>query len=263
LAARGYADPAAYILFVGGVLLVVGGKSEQSRNFLPAFFGALLLALGIFMKPIVAPAAVVLLGGAGLAALYFRQSQRLAGLCVGFLPVFSMALHNWVFGRAFVLFSANSQNSDLLVTPPSAYLAAAGELATLNLGGGHLKQAFQQIAHWLGGAAESYATAPLNVAGVVILIWVVVRGRQFDPWLRLIGASALAQHLVALFYNAAIARYHFLSWLLTMLVVMVWIQRVGLDGFKQRYPVLSKRVAENPLRQRLASGLARLQKASA
>jgi hypothetical protein len=263
LAARGYADPAAYILFVGGVLLIVGGKSEQSRSFLPAFFGALLLALGIFMKPIVAPAAAVLLGGAGLAALYFRQWQRLAGLCVGFLPVFSMALHNWVFGRAFVLFSANSQNSDLLVTPPSAYLAAAGELATLNLGAGHLKQAFQQIAHWLGGAAESYATAPLNVAGVVILIWVVVRGRQFDPWLRLIGASALAQHLVALFYNAAIARYHFLSWLLTMLVVMVWIQRVGLDGFKQRYPVLSKRVAENPLRQRLASGLARLQKASA
>ena len=75
---------------------------------LPAFFGALLLALGIFMKPIVAPAAAVLLGGAGLAALYHRQWPRLAGLCIGFLPVFSMALHNWVFGHVFVLFSANA-----------------------------------------------------------------------------------------------------------------------------------------------------------
>ena len=48
-----------------------------------------------------------------------------------------------------------------------------------------------------------------------------VRGRTFDPWLRLIGAAALAQHAVALFYNATVARYHFLTWFLTMLVVMV------------------------------------------
>ena len=91
---------------------------------MPALFGALLLALGIAMKPIVAPAAAVFLGGAGLAALYFRQWPRLAGLCIGFLPVFSMALHNWVFGHVFVLFSANSQDADLLVMPPSAYAAA-------------------------------------------------------------------------------------------------------------------------------------------
>ena len=82
------------------------------------------------MKPIVAPAAAVLLGGAGVAALYWRQWARLAGLCVGFLPVFSMALHNWVYGHVFVLFSANAEHSALLVMPPSAYAAAAHELAT-------------------------------------------------------------------------------------------------------------------------------------
>ena len=32
------------------------------RRFIPAFIGALLLATGVFMKPIIAPAAAVLIG---------------------------------------------------------------------------------------------------------------------------------------------------------------------------------------------------------
>jgi hypothetical protein len=222
----------------------------------------MLLALGICMKPIIAPAAAVLLGGAGLSALFLKQWQRLAGLCIGFLPVFSMALHNWYFGRVFVLFSSNAGDSDLLVMPPSAWLAALRELVTLDFASGNLSRGFFQIAHWLSGPAESYATIPLNAAGVAIVIYVVIRGRTFDPWLRLIGASALAQHAVALFYNAGIARYHFLTWFLTMLVAMVFLQHIGMDWFKRRYPAMSERTQSHPLSRRLASGLARLQKAS-
>jgi hypothetical protein len=146
--------------------------------------------------------------------------------------------------------------------PPSAYVAAVHELVTLNLRGEHLGQFVMQIAHWLSGSSESFSTIPLNAAGVAILFYVVIRGRQFDPWLRLIGASALAQHIVALFYTAATARYHYLTWFLTMLVVMVWVQQVGLDRLKQRYPVFCERFVLHPWSQWLASGLARLQKAS-
>lgn len=260
-AGRGFADPAAYILFIAGMLPVVGTQPAGPRaDFIPAFFGALLLALGIFMKPIVAPAAAVLLGGAGLAALYFRQWRRLFGLCIGFLPVFSMLLHNWVFGRALVLFSANSQDSNLLVMPPSAYAAAARDLITLNFTGGNLARVPVQLLDWLSGPSGSYAAAPLSAAGVVIVIYVVVRGQRFDPWLRLIGASALAQHAVALFYNAATPRYHFLTWFLTMVVVMVWLHQIGLVWFCRRYPDMCRRVAAHPVSLRLASGLTRLQK---
>ena len=136
LASKGFADPAAYTLFIAGILPIVGASAAgPGRKFLPVFFGALLLALAIFMRPVVAPAAAVLLMGAGLAALYGREWPRLAGLCVGFLPVFSMALHNWVYGHVFVLFSANSQDSNLLVTPPSAYLAPARGLFSLDFSG--------------------------------------------------------------------------------------------------------------------------------
>jgi hypothetical protein len=261
-AGRGFADPAAYILFLCGLLPIIGARpGGPNARFDSAFFGALLLALGIFMKPIVAPACAVILGGAGLAALYRRQWPRLAGLCVGFLPVFSMALHNWVFGQVFVLFSSNSRDANLLVMPPSAYAAAAYDLAHLDFSGP--ARVFTQLAHWLSGPAESYATIPLNAAGVAILIYVVLRGRQFDPWLRLIGGAALAQHAVALFYNAAIARYHFLAWFLTLLVAMVWLHGVGAGWFAKRYPALAERIAAHPLRIRLASGLAHLQKSAA
>jgi hypothetical protein len=260
-AARGFADPAAYILFIAGLLAIVGAKqSGPNGKFVPAFFGALLLALGICMKPIVAPAAAVLLGGAGLAALYQRRLARLAGLCIGILPVFSMALHNWVFGHVFVLFSGNATQSDLLVMPLSAYLAAARELLSFDFSGGYLMRALTQVINWLSGPAESCATVPLNAAGVAILIYVVLRGRQFDPWLRLIGASALAQHTVALFYNAAIGRYHYLTWFLTMLVVMVFMHETGMGWLKRRYPVMSERIVSHPWSRRLASGLSRLQK---
>jgi hypothetical protein len=172
-----------------------------------------------------------------------------------------MALHNWYFGHVFVLFSGNSGNADLLTMPPSAYAAALRELVTLHFSGGYLLRAVTQIADWLSGPLESYATIPLNAAGVAIVIYVVVRGRSYDPWLRLIGASALAQHAVALFYNGSIGRYHYLTWFLTMLVVMAWLHNEG--WFARRYPIMSARLISNPWSRRLQSGLTRLQKVSA
>ncbi len=214
------------------------------------------------MKPIVAPAAAVMLGGAGLAALYVRQWPRLAGLCIGFLPVFSMALHNWVFGHVFVLFSANAADANLLVMPPSAYAAAARELAG---GGPHLTRAAAQILHWLSGPAQAAATIPLNLAGVAILIYAASARRfdAFDPWLRLIAAAALAQHAVALFYDAATARYHFLAWFLTTVVVLVWLREAAIPWLQRRYPGQCARLAAHSAARRLASGLACLHKVSA
>lgn len=256
-AARIFADPAAYMLFIAGLAVLVGA----SRGFTASFFGALLLALGIFMKPIVAPAAAIFLGGAGLAALSMRQWRRVAGLCIGFVFVFSMALHNWVFGKVFVLFSSNSGDSNLLVMPPSAWGAALRGLLHGDVSG--IGRIVMQLADWLSGPAESYWTIPLNAAGVVILLYVVLRGRAFDPWLRLIGAAALGQHVVAFFYNAATARYHFLTWFLTMLVVMVWFHDVAMAWLAQRYPDAMNRIANHRLSRQLASVLTRLQKATA
>ncbi|MBS0248047.1 MAG: hypothetical protein JSR61_15640 [Proteobacteria bacterium] len=254
-AARGFADPMAYILLIAGLVPLLGDNEVGPRNrFASAFFGALLIVLGVAMKPIVVVAAFVVLGGAWLWAAHLRQWRRLAGLSLGALPVFSMALHNWVFGHALVLFSSNAQDSNLLVMPPSAWLGAMRELVTFDVSGGLLLRAILQIVHWLSGPAESAWTVPLNAAGVAMLVYVVIRGRGFDPWLRLIGGAALAQHAVALFY-ADTARYHFLTWFLTLIVCAVFVQQVGLAWLTRRYPAVMSRLTLILWPPRLAAGI--------
>ncbi|HZL66395.1 MAG TPA: hypothetical protein VFC29_03600, partial [Candidatus Limnocylindrales bacterium] len=103
-------------------ILIVGERHHNcrvavvgpSRRCRVSFAGALLLAVATFVRPVVAPAVAVLLGGAGIAALSQRQWGRLTGLCIGFLPILVMPLHNWYFGGVFVLFSSNIANTNLL-----------------------------------------------------------------------------------------------------------------------------------------------------
>ena len=63
--------------------------------------------------------------------LWQRQRWRLVGMCIGFLPVFSMALHNWYYGGVFVLFSSHTNIAAAMPMPPHAYVSALGELLHL------------------------------------------------------------------------------------------------------------------------------------
>ncbi|MBI1205644.1 MAG: hypothetical protein GC182_24330 [Rhodopseudomonas sp.] len=277
-ASRGYADPASYIVFLAGLLVLVGDKHDGPGNrFLPALGGGLLMALALWFRPIVAPAAAVFLGGAGLAALYQWQWRRLFGLCIGFAPVFLMALHNWVFGHALVLFSANDAHPLVLVMPPSAYPAMLHELAHLDFTGPALSRWLSNMLAWLTGNSETpwqgaagyarFILIPLHALAVAIVVYVAVRRRRFDPkfdpWLRLIAGAALAQHAIVLFYTAATARYHFLTWFLTLLVVLVFMQQIGFEWFGRRYPALADRILRHPWSMRLGLGLSWLKRATA
>jgi hypothetical protein len=262
-AARGFADPAAYILFIAALLPLIGKHVDGPHDrFAPAFFAALLFALAMTMKPVIALATAAMLGGAGLFAIHGRQWYRLAGLCIGFLPVFGMALHNYIFGGVFVLLSGNVTAAAHTPMPPSAWLAAARELFAVDLGGAHIHQGILQTVNWLAGPSELYAMILVHLAAIAILLYVVGAKRGFDPWLRLIAVAALLQHIPAFFY-APTPRYYYLTWFLTALVCIVWARAVGLALFWSRYPALSQRIASHPWSERLASGLAWLQKSSA
>ncbi|HEY6994984.1 MAG TPA: hypothetical protein VH397_14830 [Xanthobacteraceae bacterium] len=256
-AARGFADPAAYTFFLAAfVLLVRQACSEPRDRFAAAFGPGLLFALALFVRPNVAPAAGILLAGAGLAALWQRHYSRLTGLCIGFAPVFGMALHNWFYGGAWVPFTSTAAHPGALVMPPSAYLAALAELARLDVTGEHVVRALRQIAAWLAGPSESAIMAPLNAAALVVLVRMAAWS-EVDPWLRLTAGATLVQHCVGLFYATA-GRYYYLTWLLTFLVVAVWVHDEGRELFRRRFPELSKRVADHPAGAALARGLDRM-----
>jgi len=276
-AARGFADPAAYTLFLAGLVLLVGRsgigphrageRSEQPARqllevrdrFPAAFVAGLLFALALFVRPNIAPAAGILLGGAGLAALWQGQYRRVAGLCIGFLPVLGMPLHNWVYGGALVLFTSTASHPGTLVMPPTAYLAALAELARFDLAGDHVMRALRHLGAWLAGPSEAVVMAPLHAAAIAVLVRVAVWGKV-DPWLRLTAVAALVQQGVGLFYATA-GRYYYLTWLLTLLVVVVWVNGEGIAWVRRRFPDVSAHIAKQRASVALASGLDRMARA--
>lgn len=253
-AARGFADPAACIFAFSGLLLLIGRKADgPGRGFGIACGAAFLFFLGVFMRPNIAPFTAVMLGGAGIAALYRREWLRLTGLCIGFLPVTSMALHNWYFGGVFVPFSGNSTHPLVLVMPPSAYLSALLDLVRFDFGSDYLARAGKQIIRWLSGPSELAIMAPLHALSLVVLVRVMVR-TGFDPWLRLIAGATLAQHAVSLFYVAT-PRYHFLSWFCTGLIGVVWFRLEGLALLRSLLPQWWDRIWNNPFNRSIERSL--------
>jgi hypothetical protein len=259
-AARGFAGPAAAVFFVCGLLPLLGATDAgPSTRLAPACGGALLFALAVCVRPNLAPMVGMLLGGAGFAALYRRQWARLAGLCIGFVPVLSMALHNWVFGGVLVPFSSNATLAQLLLMPPSAWPLALWELLRLDIHGPHLTRAGAQIVTWLSGPAKSPLLIPLHALGIIILLRVAGWGRGYDPWLRLLAGAALAQHLINLCY-AIVPRYFYLTWLMTALVDVVWFKAEGRDLLRHWLPGWYERAAKLRASARLAAALDWLQR---
>jgi hypothetical protein len=256
-AARGFADPAAYTAFLAALMLLIGRRDAGPPiRFGPAVAAGVLFALALFLRPNIAPAAAVLLVVGGFAVLRCGQYRRVAGLALGFLPVLGMALHNWVYGGVFALFTSTATHPGTMVMPPAAYFAAVVELTHGQFLGEHVVKAFWQIAGWLAGPSESMAMVPLDAVAIAILLRVALRSPD-DPWLRLIAWATLIQHGVGLFYLTA-GRYHYLTWLLTLLVVMTWLHDEGLDWLRRRFPALCQRLIEHPASVGLGLGLQRL-----
>jgi hypothetical protein len=256
-AARGFADPAAYACFLAAFVMLVGAGRLYDR-FGSAAGAGLLFALALFVRPNIAPAVGILLAGAGLAALYQRQFRRVAGLCVGFAPVLGIALHNWIYGGVFVLFTSTATHPGALVMPPAAYLAAIMELAHFDVAGEHVMRALRQIGGWLAGPSESAVMAPFHAAALAVLVRVAL-WRKADPWLRLTACATLVQHCVGLFYATA-GRYYYLTWLLTLLIVAAWVHSEGIDILRRSFPHFTARIAKHPASLAFARGLERMQR---
>jgi hypothetical protein len=234
-AAHGYGDSAAAVLFLAGIIGLIGPARQGRRdNFAPAFGAALLLALAVCVRPNLAVGAAILLGGAGLAALWQRQGWRLAGMCIGFLPVFSMALHNWYYGNVFVLFSSHPDIAAVMPMPPHAYAKALWELLRLDFSGGDFARGALQIRRLLIGPSESIVMIPLHAAALAVIVRVLL-SRRYEGWLRLIAAATLGLYTPALFYVYS-DRYSLLAWLLTLLICCAWTRDEGLPWLDRRFP---------------------------
>ena len=214
-AMEGFGDAASYVIFLLGYgLLVARPIQGPAARAAPAFGAALLMVIAVSIRPPLAVTVGIMLGGAGLACLYFRQYTRLVAMCLGFLPILLIPLHNWYFGGVLVLLSTNA--AAVTVMTPADVGAAFGELARFDVLGSHVLLVGQQILIFL-----SARSGPLKLIGIAILL-IVLRRRGYDPWLRITALALLAQGVVSLAFVLDL-RYLILNWYLTGLIVAVWL----------------------------------------
>jgi hypothetical protein len=256
-ASRGYADPLAFVAFLTGLVVMLPRPGECPRP-VAAAGGALLLALATLTRPNLVLAAGVMLTGASYLALRLRQLGTIAALGLGFAPILLSPLHNWVFGHSLVPFSDNVILPETMRMLPTDYLWALWELLHLDVAGPHVTRGITQLAAWLSGPSGSLAMTPVHAAAIAILVRVGLFGRPFDPWLRVIALAALMQHGIGVCY-VNYDRYHLLTWLLTCLVTLVWVNVEGRAVIEQRFSGLRELWAKSPTVSRVRRVLTRLQ----
>jgi hypothetical protein len=254
-AARGFADPLAYALFLAGFILLIGRAGNDERPVSHTFWGSFLLALAVLTRPNLVLAVGVVMAGATLMALWRRQAATVVAFFAGFAVFLLSPLHNWMFSGTFVLLTNTAGMPVSLVVPPWPYVAAIGELLRLDFSGDNLARVTRRLIEWFSTPSEIPVFIPLHLAVFAILFRVMFSAR-FEPWLRLTALATLAQSGIGFTYNM-FGRYHFLTWLLESLVVAAWLHAEGLALFARRWPQLYQRVARHPVAERLNGLVAR------
>jgi hypothetical protein len=252
-ASRGFADPLGFALLFAGLILVIP-RANEAPDTGRAFFGALLLAMATFCRPNFLLASGTMIIAGVLMAITQRRFARAAVLLIGFAALSVSPLHNYVFGRSLLPFTDNVGHVDIFLMSPLDYVRAANELVRLEFAGEYLRRALVQLASWLSGAHRVMAAIPIHAAAMLILAYVALLGRRYDPWLRIVALATLLQHGIGICYLNN-ARYNLGTWLLTALVATVWLVSV----IEHLQPETRARLAQWPGVQHAKAWFARLE----
>jgi hypothetical protein len=254
-ASRGFADPFAFVLLLGGILAIVPPAGEDAPSLPRILAGGLLLSAATFCRPNLVLAAGALVAGAAAIFMAQRRLDRVAVLAAGFATLALSPLHNLVFGHAFVLFSDNVNQPQTLLMSPLDYARAAYELVTLSWGEPYLARALAQLGRWLSGPQHLLAMVPIHAAAIAILVRVGLFGRGFDPWLRVVALATLLQHGIGVSY-VDYQRYTLGTWFLTLVVTAAWLEREGVALLWWTFPRLCESWRRHAVVRRIAAIIA-------
>lgn len=230
LAARGYAEPLGYALFLAGLagLLRLSTGPGPADGWTLALATGLALALAVWMRVNLSLAAALLVV-IGMAMQWRRAgptNPKAWLLLIGFAPVGLMLMHNLAFGGAAVPLTTTGRNVELLLAPPSVWADAAVALTHTDIAAEAVDRIAGQAERWLG----PWHRWPLPAALALLLFW---PGRM-APVVRLTAATAAVLHMGLLFYVPD-GRYSWMAWSLTGLAL------AGQLGAVMRAPVARDR----------------------
>ncbi|RVU38980.1 hypothetical protein EOI86_06885 [Hwanghaeella grinnelliae] len=213
-AALGHAEPLGYTAFFAAIVLAVARydrlKAVHRQPYWPWLLSGLAFAFAVFMRPNLAPGVAVFCLVLGLAMLKGGHLRLVLAWAVGIGAVLWLPFHNWFYGDAFVLLTAAADIDANMLAPPQRYIDALAAVFQGEFNNAAVAQITAHVSKWL---------SPFRFAVLLACIYAVFI-RRGVPWqLRALGAAALAQQCVLMFYHPN-GRYEFLAWFLTTLTVL-------------------------------------------
>jgi hypothetical protein len=215
---------------------------------MPVILIGLALALSVALRPNLAIAAALLLAMLGLWLLRERRLTEIIALGLGFSPILLIAWHNWYFGGQFVPLTSAAFVPATLLTPPSTYLAALGDVLRLDFSGDAVRHVLRQLWNW-NHVADFYRLIPLFT-----VFWVLF-SRRYTITLKGLAAVALSLQALLFFYVPS-GRYAYLAWLLVFLVFLVAFRESFLPWLARNYPESLQRLGRLPLVRGVREALA-------
>ena len=240
---KGFPEPLGYGAFLGALALIAWTISAEYRtdynSLLPPFFIGLALAISVAMRPNLAIAAALVMIMLGIWLLVERRLASLAALAIGFCPILLIPIHNWYFGRQFVLLTSAAFIPQNLATAPSTYLAALTEALQQDWAGENLVRVYKQLRTWIN-LSDLY-----RVPILLVCVW-VLGSRLFKVHIKALALLAVSLQLPLLFYRPE-GRYSLLAWLLTFLVFLVAMRERIVPYLARMFPKAADRMAGFPV----------------
>ena len=235
LAARGFAEPMSYLAFIVGLTIITPMlgryKGEVLKNIdikiKECFVSGLMFAVAAIVRPNILIGILVLL--AVLAFIFIKKLQykNLVVLCIGFSPILLIPLHNFYFGEKFVPLTIAAYKDWNLGASPINYLYGFRDIILLNLESNHLKKIYLHVGDEIKLHEIWYH--------LTLLICLYVSLNPYsEKALRILSFSALSLQSLMLFYHVG-GRYSYLTWTLSLLVILVWIRETVYPKLLNKY----------------------------
>jgi len=159
----GFPDLLSYTFLLMGLMGMIQHFDDAINFRRFGFYSGISFALAIFMRPNLALMTGVFLLSIAIILIKNRRYKDFCFISAGFSIVLFMPLHNWYFGREFVLFTSSAFIPQNYVSPISVYLQAIKEIVTFDNSSPSLSHVLQHLTLWIQGKYQ-YISFPAKTA---------------------------------------------------------------------------------------------------
>jgi len=206
----GDAEPLAIFFFLLSLIIFLNitSKGDQNKIITPFLFGFFIF-LSISLRPNYLPTGFLFF----LLLLFYyyfnnKSKKPIIYLFIGFLFIFLIPLHNYIYGGSYTLLSSGHHHNTHV--PVHIYYHAFIDLINFNFQNSeYINKILRQMYRWIKPYEIHYLIT------FSIIIYSLIKNKSYA--IKSISLLALSQHAVLLVFEPT-NRYAYLAWILTIII---------------------------------------------